>query len=64
MSNNKSTKLLPTQEELYLMSEKHAQKCGLRNFFDEDEVTIMKHHWVKGYESAIKDFLNVEIQKR
>jgi hypothetical protein len=57
MSNNKSTKLLPTLEEIYLMSEKYAQKCGLRNFFDEDEVTIMKHHWVMGYESAIKDFL-------
>ena len=42
------------------MSEKHAQFCGLRNFFDEDEVTIMKHHWVMGYESAIKDFLNIQ----
>ena len=51
---------LPSDEEIYLMSEKYAEKCGLRNFFDEDEVTIMKHHWVMGYESAIKDFLDIQ----
>ena len=53
---------LPSDEEIYLMSEKYAEKCGLRNFFDEDEVTIMKHHWVMGYESAIKDFSRTKIQ--
>ena len=53
---------LPSDEEIYLMSEKYAEKCGLRNFFDEDEVTIMKHHWVMGYESAIKDFSRAKIQ--
>ena len=53
---------LPSDEEIYLMSEKYAEKCGLKNFFNEDEVKINKHHWVMGYKSAIKDFLNTQIK--
>ena len=49
---------LPTDEELWLMSEQHAAFCGLQNFFDEDEITVIRHHWIKGYEKAIKDFSN------
>jgi len=48
---------LPTDEELQLMSEQHAACCGLQNFFDEDEIMVTRHHWIKGYEKAIKDFL-------
>jgi hypothetical protein len=51
---------LPSDEELWLMSEQHAAFCELQNFFDEDEIIIIRHHWIKGYEKAIKDFLNSE----
>ena len=47
---------LPTDEELWLMSEQYAQFCGLQNFFDECEIILCRHHWIKGYEKAIKDF--------
>ena len=48
---------LPTNEELWLMSEQHALKCGLENIFDEDGITIIKHHWAEGYKKAVNDFL-------
>jgi hypothetical protein len=51
---------LPTPEELWLMSEEHAEKCGLQNFWDEDEIIIIRHHWSVGYAAAIKDFVNSE----
>lgn len=53
---------LPSDEEIHLMAEKHAEKCGLKNFFDEDEITIIKYHWLLGYKSAIKDFSSIQIQ--
>jgi hypothetical protein len=49
---------LPSDEELWLMSEQHAAFCGLQNFFDDDEIILIRHHWIKGYEKAIKDFSN------
>ena len=51
---------LPTADELDLMSKKHVEECGLQNFFDVDEITIIKHHWCRGYVKAINDFVNSE----
>jgi len=48
---------LPTNDELWLMSEQHALQCGLENIFDEDGITIIKHHWAQGYKKAVNDFL-------
>ena len=47
---------LPTDEEIYSQSQQHSLQCALENFFDEDEITIIKHHWVQGYKKAVTDF--------
>jgi hypothetical protein len=57
----KSKQQHPTPKELWLMSEQHAKKCGLQNFFDDDEIIIIRHHWIKGYEKAMEDFLTKEV---
>ena len=50
---------LPSDEEIWVMSGKYTEKCGLKNFFDED---VIKKHWVQAYKSAIKDFQINKIQ--
>ena len=46
----------PSDEEIYSQSQQHSLQCALENFFDEDEITIIKHHWVQGYKKAVNDF--------
>lgn len=47
---------LPSDEEIYSQSQQYSLQCALENFFDEDEITIIKHHWVQGYKKAVNDF--------
>jgi stalled ribosome rescue protein Dom34 len=53
-------KSLPTQDELWLMSGQYSTECGLQNFFDEDEIIIIRNHWCNGFTKGIKNFVNSE----
>jgi stalled ribosome rescue protein Dom34 len=53
-------KSLPTQDKLWLMSGQYSTECGLQNFFDEDEIIIIRNHWCNGFTKGIKNFVNSE----
>lgn len=58
MENNKQ---LPTMEELYLKAKYYTDdQCHLQNFFDEDEVEVIRMRYMDGYEQALKDFVNCD----
>jgi hypothetical protein len=59
-NNMSDVKALPTQDEIWLMSEQYSNDCGLKNFFNEDEILIIRNHWCNGFTRGIKIFLNSE----